>query len=586
LKNHLLRRLWSFIEKKRRTQLYLILALSSVVSFLEILSISAVIPFLGVLLDPYKVYEYSFVAKYANQFGINNPLELTFPVTVIFVSAVLISGVLKILLFWGQIRLGHSIGADISYRIFRSTIYQDYLTHMSKNSSDVLAAISEKTNGIITQIVLPIIQLFGSLLLILMLISTMLMVNPVSTFYGFIFLGVFYFTIISLTKRRLSVNGELISSLVSRRLKILQEGLGGIRDIALNNTQQLFTSLYRNADLAMRQAKATNSFIQDSPRFILEALFIIFIACFGYWMTTTKNGIQDLIPFLGALALGVQRLMPRLQQAYSSWSNLKGAKALLVDVLDILEQPLPKYIDNPIVKRLSFNNYINLQNVSFKYSSDTSWVLRNINIKIKKGTRIGLIGTTGGGKSTLSDLLMGLITPSRGKILVDNVPLNSRNCREWQANISHVPQSIFLADASIAENIAFGVPVDSIDHKRVSWAAKIAQIEKTICKWKENYQTVVGERGIRLSGGQRQRIGIARALYKKSSVIIFDEATSALDNNTETSVMRALEDIDENITIIIIAHRTTTLKKCDLIFEIDQGQIKTKGQYTDIFGDN
>jgi len=262
-----------------------------------------------------------------------------------------------------------------------------------------------------------------------------------------------------------------------------------------------------------------------------------------------------------------------LQQSYHAYSSIKGSRSSFEDVLNLLDQPLSEYADQLPVRPIPFEKEIKLTNLNFRYTEDSPWVLKNINFSLEKGARIGFIGVTGSGKSTLLDIIMGLLPPTSGKLIIDQQSINSQNLRAWQAHIAHVPQNIFLSDVTIEENIAFGIAKEQIDHQRVKKAAQQAQIAELIEQWKEGYQTLVGERGVRLSGGQRQRIGIARALYKKANVLIFDEATSALDNETEREVMEAVKGLDGDITVLIIAHRLSTLKDCDKVVKLDNNTL-------------
>ena len=316
----------------------------------------------------------------------------------------------------------------------------------------------------------------------------------------------------------------------------------------------------------------------------MEALGMILIATLAYSLAQQADGISKAIPILGALALGAQRLLPVLQQAYGSWTQINSGQASLKDTLELLDQPLPDYVNQSVVQSLPFNDNISLKKLGFRYGEETPYVLKQISFTITKGSRVGFIGTTGSGKSTLLDIVMGLLQPNSGVLEIDGQPITPANQRAWQLHIAHVPQAIFLADSTIEENIAFGVPKDQIDCDRVRQAAQQAQIAESIESWPYKYQTFVGERGIRLSGGQRQRIGIARALYKQADVIIFDEATSALDNETELAVMQAIEGLSQDLTLLIIAHRLTTLKNCTRIVELGDGGIKRTGSYQDIVG--
>jgi ATP-binding cassette subfamily B protein len=385
-----------------------------------------------------------------------------------------------------------------------------------------------------------------------------------------------------LTRKRLLINSQTVARESTQVIKSLQEGLGGIRDVLIDGSQEFYCQIYRNADHPLRRAQGNNAFINFSPRYAMEALGMVLIAALAYALAQQSDGIAMAIPFLGALALGAQRLLPVLQQAYGSWASIQGSLASLQDTLELLDQPLPAYVDQPPVKSLTFQRQIALKQISFRYSPQTHWVLKDLSISIPKGGRVGFIGTTGSGKSTLLDIVMGLLQTTEGTLEVDNQTVTPANHRAWQAHIAHVPQAIYLADSTIEENIAFGVPKDEIDIQRVELAAQQARIAASIESWPEQYQTIVGERGVRLSGGQRQRIGIARALYKQANVIIFDEATSALDNETEQSVMEAIEGLSEDLTLLIIAHRITTLKGCTQIVELGDGGIKRTGNYQDI----
>jgi ATP-binding cassette subfamily B protein len=344
--------------------------------------------------------------------------------------------------------------------------------------------------------------------------------------------------------------------------------------VLIDGTQASYCEIYRRADLALRRAQGNSAFIGGSPRYLMESLSMLLIGGLAYGLAQQPDGVSKAIPVLGALALGAQRLLPILQQAFSSWAAMQSGHAYLKDTLAMLDQPLPDYADQPAATPLPFRRDISLRHLSFRYSPQGPKVLSDINLIIPKGSRVGFIGATGNGKSTLLDIVMGLLLPTTGTLEVDGQAVTPATQRAWQAHIAHVPQSIFLADSSVEENIAFGLPKDKIDRDRVRKAAQLAQIADTIESWPKAYRTFVGERGVRLSGGQRQRIGIARALYKQADVIIFDEATSALDNETEWAVMQAIEEFSKDLTVLIIAHRLSTLKSCTHIVELKDGSAR------------
>ena len=380
-------------------------------------------------------------------------------------------------------------------------------------------------------------------------------------------------------RRQLRSNGLKIAEASRHQLKALQEGLGAIRDVLLDGSQPTHLKIYKEADRPQRQLQAKNSFITAFPRYALEAIGMVAIALLGGLLVSQRGSGPSVIQLLGAMALGAQRLLPALQQIYSGWAALKGYNAAIESVLEMLHQPLQLQVS--VTKHLPLRQGIRFDRVYFSYGLKQPDVLKGVDLEILRGERIGLIGSTGSGKSTMVDLLMGLLIPASGRILVDGADLNDVDYPErllsWRASIAHVPQSIFLTDRSIAENIAFGVPRQQIDLARVKHAAVQAQVATFIESSSEGYESFVGERGIRLSGGQRQRIGIARALYKQARVLVFDEATSALDNETEEAVMNAIEGFSRDLTVVLVAHRLTTVERCDRVIRLSQGKIVANG---------
>ncbi len=579
---NLLKHLWRHISRRRRGQFGILLVLMLLASFAEILSIGAVLPFLWVLTAPERIFEHAAAQPIIHVFGLTKPAQLLLPLTIAFAVAALIAGSLRLLLLWVSTRLSFATGADLSLSIYRRTLYQPYTVHCSRNSSDLISGISGKANGVIYNIIVPTLTLISSSFMLITILMALLAVEPVIALVAFGGFGLIYVFIISLTRKQLLFDSRCIARESSQVIKSLQEGLGGIRDVLIDGSQATYCQIYSRADLHLRRAQGNNLFVSSSPRYGMEALGMVLISVLAYSLAKESDGISKAIPILGALALSAQRLLPVLQQAYGSWAQINGGQASLIDTLELLDQPLPCYIDQLVSQPLPFKSNISINQLTFRYSPETPYVLNKINLTIPKGSRIGFIGATGSGKSTLLDIIMGLLQPNDGTLSIDGQHVTLSNNRAWQAHIAHVPQVIFLADSTIEENIAFGVPKEYIDSQRVRKVAQQAQIAKVIESWPAKYQTCVGERGIRLSGGQRQRLGIARALYKKADVIIFDEATSALDNETEQSVMEAIESLSEDLTLLIIAHRLTTLKNCTQIVELAEGCISRIGCYIEI----
>jgi len=575
-------RLWHHLNRRRRRQLGVLLVLMIVAAFAEVVSIGAVLPFLGVLTAPEKVFAHPAARPIIEVLDLATPQQLLFPVTVAFALTAFSAGGIRLLLLYTVTRLSFAIGADLSLGIYSRTLYQPYAVHAARNSSDLINGITSKIGIVIYNVLIPCLTLTSSALVLITILAALLMIDPMVAIAAFVGFGSIYWAIIRLTRRQLYVNSERIARESTQLIKSLQEGLGGIRDVLIDGSQATYCEIYRRADHPLRLAQGSNQFIAASPRYAMETLGMVLITGLAYVLSQREGGMSTAIPILGALALGAQRLLPVLQQGYQALSSVKGSQASLRDTLELLDQPMPGYAGKLIPAPISFQQGISLHNLAFRYTSQGPWILRGINLNIPKGSRVGFIGQTGCGKSTLLDIIMGLLQPTGGMLCVDGQTITDQNCRAWQAHIAHVPQAIYLADSTIEENIAFGVPKNDIDHDRVRLAAQQAQIADSIETWPKQYQTFVGERGIRLSGGQRQRIGIARALYKQANVIIFDEATSALDNETEQAVMQAIENLSKDLTLLIIAHRVTTLKNCTLIFELEEGEIKRSGRYQDI----
>jgi ABC-type multidrug transport system fused ATPase/permease subunit len=577
----LLVQLWRHIDFSRRRQFLLVFILMLLSAFAEVVSLGAVLPFIGMLTAPEHVYAQPLIAQVALYFGLESAEQLLLPITVAFALASVFAGVLRIALLWISTSLAFGCGADLSLDIYRRTLYQPYSVHTSRNSSEVISGITNKVATAVS-VLNQVLILIGSVVL---MISIALALLAVDVRIALISCGAFggaYVLISSLSRLKLKSNSQRIAIGQTQVVKALQEGLGGIRDVLLDGTQPVYCSIFHKASQQLRRAQGSNLFLGGSPRFAMESLGMVLIAVLAYGLSRQPGGIATALPVLGVLALGAQRLLPALQQAYNAWATIRGSQASLAATIDLLNQPVLAELLMPPPTPLRFVNSIRFENVRFRYSPTGPWVLDGLNLTIRKGERIAFVGSTGGGKSTTLDLLMGLIDPIGGRFLVDENSLSKNQVRAWQRTIAHVPQSIFLADATIAQNIALGVAPADVNMQRVRRAAKQAHIAEFIEGLQQGYDAMVGERGVRLSGGQRQRIGIARALYKEADLLVFDEATSALDNATEQSVMKAIHELDPQLTVILIAHRLTTVMKCDTIFELEGGRVVAQGSYNDL----
>lgn len=547
--------------------------------FAEMVSLGAVVPFLSALSDPNMLMEKSWFQPIAHLLGVQAADELLLPLTLIFISAALFSASLRILLLWLNTRLTAGMSIQLRSELYRRTLYSPYEFHLFNNSSKLITLVTQKIGSVSGAAIMHVLMLVIASMTSIAIIMTLLLIDPVVAFLTFGVVGGGYIMMGYVSRKMLKRNGHIVADNQPLAIKQLQEGIGGIRDVILDHTQKIFLKNYLEHVLKAERAQKSNSIISQLPKYILELMGIVLIAGLAYYLQVKGEAA---LPILGALALGSQRLLPSLQQAYFSWSTIVGAQAVIAEVVGYLDVESTQAKETENTMPISFRELIELEHVSFKYMGTSTDVLDKISLSIPKGSRVGFIGETGSGKSTLLDVIMGLLTPSRGKVLIDGVEINESNRKSWQKHIAHVPQSIYLSDTSILENIAFGVPREQIDTDRVITVAKQAHLHYFIEELPKGYHTFVGERGVQLSGGQRQRIGIARALYKQAEVIVFDEATSALDDATERNVMEAIHSLEDNLTIIMIAHRLSTLKDCDVIYRLSHGKIIESGSYEQV----
>lgn len=574
-----LRALVDCLPQRRRTQLVFLLSLMLVGAVAEVISLGAIVPFLAILADPVQALQRPVVAQIIATLGLNNTADIRWQLTLLFISTAVASGLVRFVLIYVMAKLNFGIGHELGAEVYRRTLYQTYEVHVARNSSEIMGGINKV--DVVVWLVFTLLNTISAMFMAVFIVFALVLIDPVVASVALICFGGIYAVVSVFTRKRLDRNSKVINTAYNTRVQSMQEGLGGIRDVLLDQSQPLFAKRFNLIDWPMRQAQASNNIIGPSPRFAVEALGMVLIALLGYYMTASGGGIAAAIPTLGALALGAQRLMPLLQQTYQGWVYVAGNRQVLIDVIELLQQPVASELQVK-TQPLSFEHEVRLNKVSFCYQPQLPLVLQNIDLVIPKGARVGFIGTTGSGKSTVMDLLMGLLQPSSGQILIDGAPLSGVTRPAWQRNVAHVPQAIFLADASFAENIAFGVAVGQIDLERVRQAAQRAQIAEFIESSSDGYEAMVGERGVRLSGGQRQRIGIARALYKQARVLVFDEATSALDSETEAAVMQAIGSLGRDLTIVLIAHRLTTLQGCDTIYRLEKGKVISSGSYDEL----
>ncbi|HET9428535.1 MAG TPA: ABC transporter ATP-binding protein [Allosphingosinicella sp.] len=578
--------IYALIGPRRRRQLYLTLTLMVVGAGAELVTIGAALPFLALISDPARANEIGVVRTIFDLLGWQAGETSIVQATSLLVGAAIIGAAVRLLLNWAVQAFVFRVGHDLGVAVFSRALRQPYLYHVERNSSEVIAGV-EKAQAVLFQVLLPLMQGVVAAFMAIFILALLVAIDPLTASIAAVVMALLYVGLSLATRSILAANSRIHSEAHTQRIKQVQEGLGGIRDILIDRSQPVFEKSFREVDDRLRRAQMVNNFVASSPRMVIEAAAIVLIALLALYMSYQPGGVVRAIPVLGALAIGAQRLLPLLQLIYHAWSRTAGSFRIVLDIADLLGKPQPIVDERELPDRIArFSSAIELDKVGFRYPGGRQYALRDISLDIRKGERIGLLGETGSGKSTLLDLVMGLLEPGAGEIRVDGIALTGAMRRHWQAQIAHVPQFIYLSDSPIAENIAFGVAPGEIDMERVRAAAVQAEIAEFIETLPSAYLTPVGERGVRLSGGQRQRIGIARALYKQASVLILDEATSALDNDTEASVMANLGRSDSNLTILMVAHRLSTLAACDRLIRLKNGRVAEVGRYADLVGES
>jgi ABC-type multidrug transport system fused ATPase/permease subunit len=563
-----LRRLYSILPPGHRREAWVIVLLVLASAVTEVATIGAVIPFLSLLANNSHSAASAWISPFFRFVGASSQEGQLLAATAFLCVAAVGAGIIRILLvFYTQsfvFRFGHRLSVEIQ----RRTLLQPFAWHSAHNSSQQLATIA-KAEIATTGVLLPLAQSVAAAVLIAFVAALLVQIAPFATIVAGLGIGGAYYGLAALARSRLESNSQHLNRAFEERIKVLQEGLGGIRDVILDGSQSSVLDRFRNADLRVARSLANSSFVSTIPRFLIESAGIVAIAALALFLTAREGGLAAAIPMLGALALGAQRLLPLVQQVYNGWSTVAANRSVLEDLLARLELEIPEVAEP--APRLPFSKRIEFRNVSFTYADRRHAAVSDLTFAIGRGSRVALVGPTGSGKSTTADLLMGLLEPTSGSILVDGTALTRDNQQSWRANVAHVPQMPFLADTSIARNIALS---GEVDMEKIRSSAALAQLDKFIDTLPQGYETHVGERGARLSGGQLQRLAITRAIYKDAPLLVLDEATSALDTETEAAILFAINRLQQQgRTIVIISHRETTIVGCDSIIQLKKGRL-------------
>ena len=566
----LLIELFKVFNAKRKRQVFFSFLIIILASISEILTIYLIMPFTLLLLNEKNNYDKNLLDKFFSNIDFNYK-DSIYLLGSFLIFFIICSFCLRLLNFWININITQKISGELSYDSYKKTLYRPYSFHINKNSSAIIAALDKSIEG--TSIAIDAaLQLVSSVTIIIAILIGLALINLKITIISLIIFLLLYLFLFLFSRNILFANSRFNVKNNSLRLKSLAEGLSSIREIILDGNQGYFVRNFSILDRQLRNKIIQNSFIIGSPRYFFEGILLILIISSSIFFDNNKIQYNS-VSYLATFALGAQKILPLIQTIYRMISNIRSKKFEVIDIINMMNSKVK--ITPKFKKIFNFKNSISLLNINFSYENNID-VLKNINLIINKGDKIGIIGSTGSGKSTLLDIIMGLLRPTSGEILIDGNSISNtykkNYINKWRTCISHVPQSIFIADASFAENIAFGLSLDQIDMDKVKDSSQKAMIDEFIVNTEKKYFTNLGEAGVKLSGGQRQRIGIARALYKNSNILVLDEATSALDTKTEKEVMETIKNLTD-VTILIVTHRLSTIKYCDKVIQIDKGCI-------------
>ena len=567
--------LFRSLDSKRKYQFVGILIINILNGLFEFVSLGSALLFLESLTNTSQIS--SSFSYLINTFNINNESDLIRLSTTIFLGITFLTTLIRIFNLWLNTKFRISFLNYISNKIYRKIINQEYTFFLNKNSSELLTDLTsniEKTNFFFENL----LTLTTALILSISIVLSLLKLNFNITIFSVVFFSILYTIIGIFINKKVDKfsKSELQASYSLTR--IIQDSLNAIKEIIVSNSHSFYSSKFKTSNYKLRRYQGMTGFITTFPRYLFEGIGLLFIGISGIVIYSTVNNSSNVIALLGAFALGAQKLLPTMQSSYKSWSLLYFYNKPLDRILDLI---LLNSNENTSIKgKLLFKNEIKIRNLNFSYSNDQDNISKDINLTIKKGETIGIFGETGSGKTTLVNIFMGLLTPKKGSILIDDVELFNKEKNylksKWKNNIALVPQDIFLYDSSIIENIAFCIPKNKIDEKKAIEAAEISHADEFIRKTTNGYETIVGDKGIKLSGGQKQRLGLSRAFYSDCDILILDESTSALDFKTEKSVMDSIFNRKSNrkLTTLMIAHRLFTLRYCDRIIELNNGEIK------------
>lgn len=574
----------SILTRKEKRQLFLLLILMFSMALFQALGVASVLPFISLVMNPEMITQNGYLNAFYQFFHFDSPNSFIIVAGLIMLFLILFGNFISALATYAKFKFVWNNNNNISQRLLQHYLFKPYMFFLNRNSSDLTKNILTEVQTLTSGFLIPLLDCSSRLLIIAVILIMVLIINPLITIFAFLILGGAYVMIYWLIRKKLSYRGGKRFQANRERFKVVSEAFGGIKEVKASGREKYYLEKYSQASTLLADLQSWSSLIGNIPKYVLESVAFGSVIALILVLLVFRGEAQSIIPLVSFFAFAGYRLMPAIQDVFQTSTQIKFNQATLdhiyQEMINVKDQFLSeKELNSP---PLEFKEEIKLENITFSYSSSQEMVLDDVNITIKKNQKVGIVGATGAGKTTLVDILLGLFIPEKGSMIVDGTRIDHSKVRSWQSILGYVPQQIYLSDDTITGNIAFGIPNSQIDFDRVKKAASIARLEDFINRLPAGYDTIVGERGVRLSGGQMQRIGIARAVYHDPQVLILDEATSALDNITEKEFLEALEALAEVKTLIIIAHRFNTVKNCDTIIMLDDGRVEASGSYIDL----
>lgn len=581
-----LKKILNLLTADEKTQVFFLFFLILLMATLDTLGIASILPFVAVLSNPNLIETNAILNNFfqiSGSYGVTSVNQFLFLLGVISFLFLILSIAVKIVTTYLQTRFCYMREYSISKRLIEGYLHQPYTWFLKKNSSELAKNILAEVNRVINYAAIPMMNFVAQSAVTIAIIILLLILEPFLTLIFASILGISFVIIYYFTKNILSDLGSENLKENTKRFTIISEAFGAIKEIKVRGLENFFSKQFIKPAKTYATNESLLSIISLVPRYLIEGIAFGGLIFMVLILISSGREFNNIIPSLSLFAIAGYRLLPSLQQIFFSSSRIRFISEHLDSLYQDLNNLKIDHETSSIKNKISIKKSINLENIFFCYPNNKNAVLKNINLAIPVSSKIGIVGTTGSGKTTLVDLIIGLLEPTQGTLSVDKNIIDNSNKRSWQKNIGYVPQNVYLSDRSIVENIAFGINIEQINQKEVEQAAISANLHDFIIEeLPEKYNTIIGERGVRLSGGQRQRIGVARALYQKPKILILDEATSALDNSTEKKIMECINNLEYSTTVIMIAHRLTTVKECDIIFLLEKGEIKAKGTFEEL----